>query len=110
MSISTRSIMNQPWNAERCKHGIDPRFCALCQNAVTNSSSRVRRPPARGRRARSSESADRALVIGALQARPGEWFAPAEIKGLTTVSKAVVWKLVEDVEGIERHPIEGKRY
>ena len=102
--------MNQPKHAGRCKHGIDDRFCFLCNNGGTDNSSRVRHPPERGRGTRSSGSADRALVIAALQARPGEWFAPADIKRLTTVSKTIAWKLVEDVEGIERHPIEGKPY
>lgn len=54
----------------------------------------------RMRRRLVSESRDRAALVGALQARPGQRFRASDLKRLTGVPKACVRRLLDDVDGV----------
>jgi hypothetical protein len=94
---------------ERCKHGLDGRFCSLCNTQDRQPSADRLRSNSPVRRSRQSESADYAFLIAFLQAQSDEWFSPGDLPTRTGVPKANVWKLLKGVEGIERRKTPTKK-
>jgi len=79
-----------------CRHGLDLRFCALC-NRVPLLPAVTRQP----RRREHDDDTDRAILIADLQQHPGEWTRPNTLKNRTGVPKNVN-RLLDGVPGVEQ--------
>lgn len=94
--------------AESCKHGIDRRFCAVC-NGLAIAVRRTGLP--RAPRTRRSEAADRAALLSALEREPTGGFRASELKTLTGVPKSLVDRLLREVDAVQARIVGGnKRY
>ena len=88
--------------AEKCIHGIDQRFCAVCNASPTTARGRSHvAPSTRRRRLRSSATADRAILMSALEREPERLFLPSDLKRETGVPKSFVGKLLKDEDAVE---------
>lgn len=96
--------------AEQCKHGMDQRFCSLCNAspATADAKSQVVAPSTRRRRSKSSAAADRAILMSALEREPEKPFLPSDLKRETGVPKNLVGKLLRDVDAVETVKRAGK--
>jgi hypothetical protein len=86
----------------KCKHGTDARFCSLC-NAQPVRRKRVSKPARELKSRRHQDSVSRAAPTPERERHRGDSFQAGTFKGVTGVPKGLVWKVLEEVEVVERH-------